>query len=65
MESCVSTDAVCTAHVVEDDATSQIPSDIYPSPLTSEDNESCILTNIFCSTHVSEDDVTTVCVQTK
>ena len=53
----MSIDTVCSAHVVEDDATSQIPSDIYPSPLTSGAMESCILNNTAYSTHVAADNM--------
>ena len=58
----MSTDTVCSTHVAEDDVTSQIPSDIYPSPVTSGDMESCIFTNTVCSTHVTVFDVTAVCI---
>ena len=63
IESCVSTDTVCSTHVADDDMTAQAPSHIYPSPVTSGDMESFIFTNTVCSTHVAEDDVTTVCIQ--
>ena len=53
MESCVSTDPVCSTHVFEADVTAQVLSDIYPSPVTSGDMENHILTNVVCSTDVA------------
>ena len=60
MESCMSTDAVCSTHVAEDDMLTQVRSDIYQSLVTSVDTESNIFTNTVCSIYV-----TAVCIQTK
>ena len=34
MESCVSTDSVCSTHVAKDGVTAQVPSDTHPSTAT-------------------------------
>ena len=56
----MSTDSVSSAHMAEDDVTSQIASYIYPSPIKSGDIESSIFTFTLCSTHV-----TAVCVHSQ
>ena len=37
MESCVSTDTVCSIQVADNDTIAEVPSDIYLSLLTSDD----------------------------
>ena len=53
IKSCMSTDAVCSTHLVEDDMITQAPSDICPSPVTSGDMESNIFTNTVCSINMA------------